>query len=117
MAENREKTYVVLDVLRHVRPVVLHLRVRADIGGDVVNVQPLERDEVAAEGVVYTNMESALKGEYADMVRKYFMKLVTPRDHKFAALHGAVWSGGSFVYVPKGVHLSIAAATSSRTLW
>ena len=45
------------------------------------------RDEIAAEGVVYTDMESALKGEYADMVRKYFMKLVTPRDHKFAALH------------------------------
>ena len=65
------------------------------------------REEVAAEGVVYTDMESAMKGEYADMVRKYFMKLVTPRDHKFAALHGAVWSGGSFVYVPNGVHLSI----------
>ena len=65
------------------------------------------RAEVAAQGVVYTDMESALKGEYADMVRKYFMKLVTPHDHKFAALHGAVWSGGSFVYVPKGVHLSI----------
>ncbi len=65
------------------------------------------REEVAAEGVVYTDMESALKGEYADMVHKYFMKLVTPHDHKFAALHGAVWSGGSFVYVPKGVHLSI----------
>ena len=44
------------------------------------------------------------------MVRKYFMKLVTPHDHKFAALHGAVWSGGSFVYVPKGVHLAIPAA-------
>ena len=65
------------------------------------------KDSVAAEGVVYTDMESALHGEYADMVKKYFMKLVTPRDHKFAALHGAVWSGGSFVYVPKGVHLSI----------
>ena len=65
------------------------------------------RDEVAAQGVVYTDMESALKGEYADMVQKYFMKLVTPRDHKFAALHGAVWSGGSFVYVPKGVQVSI----------
>ena len=65
------------------------------------------RDEVAAQGVVYTDMESALKAEYADMVRKYFMKLVTPRDHKFAALHGAVWSGGSFVYVPKGVQVSI----------
>lgn len=65
------------------------------------------RQEVAAEGVVYLDMESAMKGEYADMVRKYFMKLVPPHDHKFAALHGAVWSGGSFVYVPKGVHLSI----------
>ena len=65
------------------------------------------RAEVAAQGVVYTDMESALHGEYADMVRKYFMKLVTPRDHKFAALHGAVWSGGSFVYVPKGGQVSI----------
>ena len=65
------------------------------------------KDEVAAQGVVYTDMESAMKGEYVDMVRKYFMKLVTPRDHKFAALHGAVWSGGSFVYVPKGVQVSI----------
>ena len=65
------------------------------------------RAEVAAEGVVYMDIESAMKGEYADMVKKYFMKLVTPRDHKFAALHGAVWSGGSFVYVLKGVLLSI----------
>ena len=65
------------------------------------------RSEVAQAGVVYMDIESAMKGEYADMVRKYFMKLVTPRNHKFAALHGAVWSGGSFVYVPKGVQLSI----------
>lgn len=65
------------------------------------------RSEVAAQGVVYTDMESALKGEYADMVRKHFMKLITPRDHKFAALHGAVWSGGSFVYVPPGVSVTI----------
>ena len=65
------------------------------------------RSEVAEQGVVYTDMESALKGEYADMVRKHFMKLVTPRDHKFAALHGAVWSGGSFVYVPPGVSVTI----------
>lgn len=65
------------------------------------------RAEVAAQGVVYTDMESALTGEYADMVRRHFMKLVTPRDHKFAALHGAVWSGGSFVYVPPGVSVEI----------
>ena len=65
------------------------------------------KDSVAAEGVVYTDMESAIKGEYADMVQKHFMKLVKPNDHKFAALHGAVWSGGSFVYVPKGVSVEI----------
>ena len=65
------------------------------------------RQEVAEKGVVYTDMESALNGEYADMVRKHFMKLVRPNDHKFAALHGAVWSGGSFVYVPKGVSVEI----------
>ena len=63
--------------------------------------------EVAAQGVVYTDMESALTGPYADMVRRHFMKLVTPHDHKFAALHGAVWSGGSFVYVPPGVSVEI----------
>ena len=65
------------------------------------------REEVAAQGVVYTDIESALNGEYADMVRSHFMKLVKPTDHKFAALHGAVWSGGSFVYVPPGVSVEI----------
>ena len=65
------------------------------------------RKEIAAQGVIYSDVESALHGEYGDMIREHFMKLVTPRDHKFAALHGAVWSGGSFVYVPKGVKLDI----------
>lgn len=63
--------------------------------------------EVAAQGVVYTDLESAMHGEYADMIRTHFMKLVKPNDHKFAALHGAVWSGGSFVYVPPGVSVEI----------
>ena len=65
------------------------------------------RKEVAEQGVVYTDMESALTGEYADLVEQTFMHLVPPTDHKFAALHGAVWSGGSFVYVPKGVKVEI----------
>lgn len=65
------------------------------------------RKEVEEQGVIYTDMESALNGEYTDMIKEHFMKLVPPTDHKFAALHGAVWSGGSFVYVPKGVHLEI----------
>ncbi|MCR4653935.1 MAG: Fe-S cluster assembly protein SufB [Eubacterium sp.] len=65
------------------------------------------QDSVAEQGVIYTDLESAMRGEYADMIKSHFMKLVPPTDHKFAALHGAVWSGGSFVYVPKGVHLDI----------
>lgn len=65
------------------------------------------REEVAAQGVIYTDLESAMHGEYGDMIREHFMKLITPEDHKFAALHGAVWSGGSFVYVPKGVKVEI----------
>ncbi|MGP1604120.1 MAG: Fe-S cluster assembly protein SufB [Treponema sp.] len=65
------------------------------------------RDEVAKQGVVYSDFESALKSdEWGGMIKEHFMTLVPPKDHKFAALHGAVWSGGSFVYVPKGVHLS-----------
>ena len=64
------------------------------------------QDEAAKQGVVYMGFEEALKSEeWGPMVKEYFMTLVTPKDHKFAALHGAVWSGGSFVYVPKNVHL------------
>ena len=65
------------------------------------------KDEVSEQGVVYTDMESALTGPYAAMVQEYFMHLVPPTDHKFAALHGVVWSGGSFVYVPKNVKVKI----------
>jgi Fe-S cluster assembly protein SufB len=64
------------------------------------------RQELVDKGVIYTDMETALR-DYEDIVREYFMKLVPPTDHKFAALHGAVWSGGSFVYVPEGVKVDI----------
>ena len=65
------------------------------------------QEEVAKQGVIYTDIESALHGPYGKMIEEHFMKLVPPTDHKFAALHGAVWSGGSFVYVPKGVKVDI----------
>lgn len=64
------------------------------------------RNELAKEGVIYMDMETALQ-EYEDIIKEHFMKLVPPEDHKFAALHGAVWSGGSFVYVPEGVQVDI----------
>ena len=65
------------------------------------------QEEVARQGVIYTDIESALHGPYGKMIEEHFMKLVPPTDHKVAALHGAVWSGGSFVYVPKGVNVEI----------
>lgn len=58
---------------------------------------------VAETGVVYMGLEAAIHSEYANMIREHFMKLVPIDDHKFAALHAAVWSGGSFVYVPRGI--------------
>lgn len=64
------------------------------------------KEELIAQGVIYTDMDTAIK-EYGDIVKEHFMKLVPPSDHKFAALHGAVWSGGSFVYVPEGVQVDI----------
>ena len=62
---------------------------------------------MAEQGVIYTDLESAMHGPYEQMIHDHFMKLVPPTDHKFAALHGAVWSGGSFVYVPPGVSVEI----------
>ncbi|QQT90679.1 Fe-S cluster assembly protein SufB [Peptoniphilus harei] len=58
------------------------------------------------QGVIYTDFETGLK-EYPEIVKKYFSKCITPSLHKYAALHYAVWSGGSFVYVPKGVNVDI----------
>ena len=64
------------------------------------------QNTAAKAGIVYEGFEEALKNpEYEPIIREHFMKLITPEDHKFAALHGAVWSGGSFVYVPAGVTL------------
>jgi len=61
------------------------------------------RKNVSELGVIYADMDSAVR-EYPEIVRKYFMtKCVPPSDNKFSALHGAFWSGGSFVHVPAGV--------------
>ena len=61
------------------------------------------KEEWEKQGVIFENFDVAVK-KYPSLVREYFMtKCVTPRYHKFAALHGAVFSGGTFIYVPKGV--------------
>ncbi|MBQ7992137.1 MAG: Fe-S cluster assembly protein SufB [Solobacterium sp.] len=61
-------------------------------------------DEVQSKGVIFLDIDSALK-EYPDIFRKYFGTIVPVGDNKLAALNSAVWSGGSFIYVPKGVKL------------
>jgi Fe-S cluster assembly protein SufB len=65
------------------------------------------KEEYAKQGILFCSMDTAVT-EYPDLVKQYFMnKCVPPQDNKFSALHGAVWSGGSFVYVPKGVKLDL----------
>lgn len=66
------------------------------------NVYHRLKEKWAKYGVIFEDMDSALK-LYPDLVRQYFMKCVGANDHKFAALHGAVWSGGTFIYIPDGV--------------
>ncbi len=63
------------------------------------------KPEYAASGVIFEDMSVAVR-RHGDLVRKHFMKCVPPGDHKFAALHGAVWSGGTFLYVPAGARVS-----------
>ncbi|RNL45072.1 Fe-S cluster assembly protein SufB [Paraeggerthella hongkongensis] len=64
------------------------------------------QDTAAGMGIVYSGIEEALLDQdWEPLIKERFMTLIPPADHKFAALHGAVWSGGSFVYVPKGVKL------------
>jgi len=64
------------------------------------------RADLTAKGVLFTDTDTAVK-EHPDIVRKYFGKIVPYNDNKFSALNSAVWSGGSFVYVPPGVDVGI----------
>ena len=61
--------------------------------------------ELEEQGVIFLDTDSALK-KYPDLFKAYFNKVVPFTDNKFAALNGSVWSGGSFIYIPKGVKLS-----------
>ena len=61
---------------------------------------------LSKQGVIFCDMDTALR-EHPDIVKEYFGTLIPPHDNKFAALNSAVWSGGSFVYVPKGVKVTL----------
>ncbi|MEK9698908.1 MAG: Fe-S cluster assembly protein SufB [Candidatus Poseidoniales archaeon] len=64
------------------------------------------REDLEAQGVLFLDMDSGLK-QYPEIVKQYFGSVVPYSDNKFAALNTAVWSGGSFIYVPKGVHVEM----------
>ena len=64
------------------------------------------RDDLAKQGVLFLDTDSALK-EQPEIFKKYFGKIIPPEDNKFAALNSAVWSGGSFIYIPPGVKVDM----------
>ncbi|MCH8022769.1 MAG: Fe-S cluster assembly protein SufB [Thaumarchaeota archaeon] len=64
------------------------------------------RDDLAEMGIIFLGMDTALK-EQEDLVKKYFSTIIPADDNKFAALNSAVWSGGSFIYIPKGVKTDV----------
>jgi len=63
-------------------------------------------EELEKQGVIFLDMDSALR-DHEDLVREHFATVIPPNDNKLAALNSAVWSGGSFVYVPPGVHVEM----------
>ncbi len=72
------------------------------------------QDELAERGVIFENMDVALQ-KYPELVQKYFMTQCVPtHDHPFAMLHAAVWSGGTFIYVPEGVQVDIPLSAYFR---
>ena len=64
------------------------------------------REDLAKQGVLFLDTDAALH-EHPELFKKYFGKIIPPEDNKFAALNSAVWSGGSFIYVPPGVHIDM----------
>ena len=64
------------------------------------------REDLAKQGVIFLDTDAALK-EQPELFRKYFGKIIPPEDNKFAALNSAVWSGGSFIYIPPGVKVDM----------
>ena len=64
------------------------------------------REDLAKQGVLFLDTDAALK-EHPELFKKYFAKIIPPEDNKFAALNSAVWSGGSFIYIPPGVKVDM----------
>ena len=75
--------------------------------------------DLEAKGVLFLDMDSGLR-EHEDIVKQYMGTIIPQNDNKFAALNSAVWSGGSFIYVPPGVKIEIRSrriSASTRRTW
>jgi len=110
------------DVPREVKEVFDRLRIpemeRRALAGNVVQYESESvyynlKKGWEEKGVIFMDLDSALQ-RYPEMVKEYFMKCVPINDNKFSALHAAVWSGGSFAYIPRGVSVEMPLQTYFR---
>src|SRR5436190_3582925 len=102
LPESMQKTYEKLGIPEAERKYLSG--VSAQFESEVVYHR--NREELARTGVVFTDMDTAVR-EYPEIVQQYFGTVIPPGDNKFAALNSSVWSGGSFIYVPPGVHVEM----------
>ncbi|MGC8995098.1 MAG: Fe-S cluster assembly protein SufB [Thermoplasmata archaeon] len=102
LPEEIRKTYEILGVPEAERKYLSGTVAVLDSEGVYYNI----KKNLEEKGVIMMDMDSALK-KYPDFIKQYFMQLVPPSDNKFAALNGAVWSGGTFIYVPENVKIDL----------
>ena len=102
LPESMQKTYEKLGIPEAERKYLAG--VTAQFESEVVYHK--NREDLERRGILFTSMDVALR-EYPELVREHFGTVIPPGDNKFAALNSAVWSGGSFIYVPPGVHVEM----------
>src|SRR3981081_4077708 len=100
--ESMQKTYEKLGIPEAERKYLAG--VTAQFESEVVYHK--NREDLEAKGVLFMDMDTALR-EHPEILREYFGTVIPPGDNKFSALNSAVWSGGSFIYVPPGVHVEM----------
>ena len=102
LPESMQKTYEKLGIPEAERKYLAG--VTAQFESEVVYHK--NREDLEKRGILFTSMDVAVR-EYPEIVREHFGTVIPPGDNKFAALNSAVWSGGSFIYVPPGVHVEM----------
>ena len=102
LPENMKKTYEKLGIPEAERKFLAG--VTAQYESEVVYHK--NRSDLEDQGILFTSMDHAVR-DYPDLVKQYFGTVIPPGDNKFAALNSAVWCGGSFIYVPPGVHVDM----------